>query len=98
MDRTSKAQWKAIFLNLLSGVCGPLGIFLFVTHHPVLGAAAVLTSLGMARMAGTIRQDGAIDEAMEAKAEWDRNHPDEAQEPEEPTAQDPETPGPTTRL
>lgn len=52
----------------------------------------------MARMAGTIRQDGAIDEAMEAKAEWDRNHPDEAQEPEEPTAQDPETPGPTTRL
>lgn len=73
---------KALLLDVVSKLCMPLGVLFLVVHQPLLAVLAFVASIALAGMVGTARKNAWVDEAVEAKAEWDRRHP-EQDSPEE---------------
>ncbi|WP_124035151.1 hypothetical protein [Kocuria tytonicola] len=61
----------------MSKACFVGAVALFVNHHLLLAGAAVVGSFALSSWSGRASENGRIDEALTAKAEWDRLHPPE---------------------
>ena len=80
----AKGEGRSALYDVASSVCLMGAIFLYFFHHQVvLAVLAVVASFMLSRFSGRALKDGRIDEALEAKAAYDRLHPEEAASEEE---------------
>lgn len=81
-----RGEGKYLLIDTLSAILGAGAVFLFVKDHILLGLAAGAASFLLISVAHRALDNGRIDEALEAKAEYDRFHGDDP-EPDSPTAE-----------
>lgn len=80
----AKGEGKSTLDDLVSSVCLVGAAFLYFYYHQVvLAVLAVVASFALSRFSGRALKDGRIDEALEARAAYDRLHPEEAASEEE---------------
>lgn len=80
----ARGEGKSTLYDLASTMCLLGAVFLyFFCHQVVLAVLAVVASFMLSRFSGRALKDGRIDEALEAKAAYDRLHPEEAASEEE---------------
>lgn len=72
-----RGEGKYLLIDTLSAVVGAAAVFLFVTDHVLWGFVAGAASFLLVSVAHRVLDNGRIDEALEAKAEYDRLHGDD---------------------
>lgn len=72
-----RGEGKYLLIDALSGLLGVAAVFLVVKDHVLLGLIAGAVSFLLISVAHRALDDGRIDEALEAKAEYDRLHGDD---------------------
>lgn len=72
-----RGEGKYLLIDALSGLLGVAAVFLVVKDHVLLGLIAGAISFLLISVAHRAPEDGRIDEALEAKAEYDRLHGDD---------------------
>lgn len=72
-----RGEGKYLLIDALSGLLGVAAVFLVVKDHVLLGLIAGAISFLLISVAHRALDDGRIDEALEAKAEYDQLHGDD---------------------
>ncbi|MGQ1838623.1 hypothetical protein ACT4S2_09205 [Kocuria turfanensis] len=72
-----RGEGKYFLIDALSAILGAAAVFLFVKDHVLLGLVAGTASFLLISVTHRALDDGRIDEALEAKAEYDRLHGDD---------------------
>ena len=72
-----RGEGKYLLIDTLSGLLGAAAVFLIFKDQVLLGLAAGALSFLLISVAHRALEDGRIDEALEAKAEYDRLHGDD---------------------
>lgn len=69
-----KGEGKYILIDIVSSFMGVGAVFLFIKDHIILGLLIGAASFFVSNLAHKARDNGRADEALEAKAEYDRLH------------------------
>lgn len=72
-----RGEGKYFLIDTLSTLLGVAAVFLVVKDHIILGGVAGIACFLLIFVARRALDDGRIDEALEAKAEYDRLHGDD---------------------
>lgn len=73
-----RGEGKYWLIDTVSSILGIGAVFLFVKDYVLLGFVAGVASFLLISVAHRALDNGRIDEALEAKAEYDRLHADES--------------------
>jgi hypothetical protein len=74
MNTRDKGEVKYQLISFLGRICGMGAVVLFIMDQIILGFVAGIVCFALIPVAHRVLDRARIDEAMEAKAEWDRQH------------------------